>query len=365
MTRYRKLSTTLMLLTATALAGVAVASAPALAAPGGVQGPNPGAPGQIKKGALVLDQQGNFYVGGTIELRSPNTTNGALPGDGTAQGHIAVNQAYVQYQIPVSQKYKYPIVLMHGGGHTANIFMTTPDGREGWFTSLTRRGFAVYAVDGPNRGRAGWDPTARIQATVGLAAASAMEGVNIYTEESAWTAFRWGPTFGTFYSNTQFPKANVEDYIRQIQPAYRNLPAPAEQVQNNLMRDDLRALVDKIGPCILLGWSTGSINVMQAASSPTYAPKVKGLIGIEGFTAGSGGDPNVVKTIPEITLYGDNANPVASQAWSATINGLGGNSTTTYLPDVGIFGNGHTMAAELNNEQIADLLENWIKQHVK
>ena len=65
---------------------------------------------------LVLKEQGNFYVGGTIEFRSPNTTNNALPGDGTAPGHIAVNQAYVQYQIPVAQKYKYPIVLMHGGG---------------------------------------------------------------------------------------------------------------------------------------------------------------------------------------------------------------------------------------------------------
>jgi pimeloyl-ACP methyl ester carboxylesterase len=322
------------------------------------------APPSHANNPLVLDAQGNFYVGGTIELRSPNTTNAALPGDGTAPGHIAVNQANVQYQIPVAKKYKYPLVLMHGGGHTANIFMSTPDGREGWFTSFTRRGFAVYAVDGPNRGRSGWDPTARIQATVGLAPASSMEGVNIYTEEGAWTGFRWGPTFGTFYPNTQFPKAYVEEYIRQIQPAYRNLPAPAEQVQNNLMAADLRALVDKIGPCILLGWSTGSLNVMSAASSPVYAAKIKGLIGIEGFTASSGGDPAVVKTIPQLTVIADHRDPAPNQAWSALINSLGGDSTTVYLPDVGIFGNGHTMMAELNNEQIADLIENWIKQHV-
>jgi pimeloyl-ACP methyl ester carboxylesterase len=314
---------------------------------------------------LVLKEQGNFYVGGRIELRSPNTTNAALPGDGTAAGHIAVYQANVQYQIPVAQKYKYPIVLMHGGGHTANIFMSTPDGREDWFTSLTRRGFAVYAVDGPNRGRSGWDPTARIQATLDPTQAPFMQGVNIYTEEGAWTGFRWGPTPGTFYDNTQFPKDYVEAYIKQIQPAYRNLPAPAVQVENNAMRDDLRALVDRIGPCILLGWSTGSTNVMQAASSPSYAPKVKGLIGIEGFQASSDGDPNVVKTIPQLTVIGDHSNPTNQQAWSATINGLGGDSTTVYLPDVGIHGNGHTMMAELNNEQIADLLEDWIKNHVK
>jgi len=68
-----------------------------------------------------------------------------------------------------------------------------------------------------------------------------MQGVNIYTEEGAWTGFRWGPTPGTFYDNTQFPKDYVEAYIKQIQPAYRNLPAPAVQVENNAMRDDLRA----------------------------------------------------------------------------------------------------------------------------
>jgi pimeloyl-ACP methyl ester carboxylesterase len=314
---------------------------------------------------LVLKEQGNFYAGGTIEFRTPNTTNNALPGNGTAPGHIAVNQANVQYQIPVAQKYKYPIVLMHGGGHTANIFMSTPDGREGWFTSFTRRGFAVYAVDGPNRGRSGWDPTHRIAATVGLEPPSAMEHVNIYTKEAAWTGFRWGPTFGTWYDNTQFPKDYVDDYIRQIQPAYRNLPPPAEQVQNNLMAADLRALIDKIGPCILLGWSTGATNVMGAASSAPHAAKIKGLIGIESFTSNNSAPLDLVVNIPVLTITGDHANPANSQAYTALLTTLGGDATTVFLPDAGIFGNGHTMMAELNNEQIADLIENWIKQQVK
>ena len=86
------------------------------------------------KNPLVLKEQGNFYVGGRIALRIANTTNAALPGDGTAAGHIAVYQADVQYQIPVAQKYKYPIVLMHGGGHTANIFHDDSRWARGWFT---------------------------------------------------------------------------------------------------------------------------------------------------------------------------------------------------------------------------------------
>jgi hypothetical protein len=91
---------------------------------------------------------------------------------------------YVEYQIPTVLKYKYPIVFMHGGGHTGEFFRTTPDGRQGWFTSFTRRGFAVYSVDGANRGRAGWDPTKRFAATQGLLDPSLMEPANIYSEQS-------------------------------------------------------------------------------------------------------------------------------------------------------------------------------------
>ena len=37
---------------------------------------------------------------------------------------------------------------------------------------------------------------------------------------------------------------------------------------------------------------------------------------------------------------------------------------TFYLPDVGIEGNGHTMMLELNNEEIADFIEQWIRDNV-
>ena len=44
---------------------------------------------------------------------------------------------------------------------------------------------------------------------------------------------------------------------------------------------------------------------------------------------------------------------------------MGDDASTVWLPDVGIKGNGHTMMAERNNEQIADLIEAWIEQHVR
>jgi pimeloyl-ACP methyl ester carboxylesterase len=309
---------------------------------------------------LVLKEQGTFYVGGTVEFRNPNTSS-TTPDPRSLPGSIAVHQMYVEYQIPLLRRYKYPIVFMHGGGHTGEFFRTTPDGRQGWFTSFTRRGFAVYSVDGSNRGRAGWDPTNRFAVSQGLLPYTALESANMYSEESAWVAFRWGPSFGTPYANTQFPLDHVNDYLKEIQPAYRDANA------NPNLQGDLEALVDKIGPCILLGWSTGTGNVMVAAtSSPARIQNVKGIIGIEGYPGAAGNRPPDADAakVPFLGLNGDFLDPAPFEAYAALLRALGGDATSVHLPDIGIFGNGHTMAIEKNDEQIADVIEQWIKKHV-
>jgi pimeloyl-ACP methyl ester carboxylesterase len=269
---------------------------------------------------------------------------------------------YVEYQIPEHLKYAYPIVLMHGGGHTGEFFRTTPDGREGWFTSFTRRGFAVYVVDGANRGRAGWDPTNRFAVSQGIEPSTALESGNMYSEQSAWVAFRWGPNYGVPYPNTQFPLDSVNEYLNEIQPAYRDPP------ENGYIAADLGALVDKIGPCILLGWSTGTGNVMVAATStPQRLSLVKGVIGLEGFPPAAGNAPplNLIAKIPFLGLVGDNTSKAPFQAYTDSLVALGGDATTIWLPDIGLYGNGHTMAIELNDEEIADGIERWINTHVQ
>ena len=72
---------------------------------------------------LMLKAQGTFYVGGSIQFRDPNTSS-TTPDPRSLPGNIAVDQMYVEYQIPVAAKYKYPIVFMHGGGHTGQFFRT-------------------------------------------------------------------------------------------------------------------------------------------------------------------------------------------------------------------------------------------------
>ena len=68
-------------------------------------------------------------------------------------------QMYVEYQIPVRAR-KYPLVLIHGGSHTGVGWQTTPDGRPGWADYFVRRGWKVYNVDQPGRGRSNYVPEA-------------------------------------------------------------------------------------------------------------------------------------------------------------------------------------------------------------
>jgi hypothetical protein len=47
------------------------------------------------------------------------------------------------------------------------------------------------------------------------------------------------------------------------------------------------------------------------------------------------------------------------------VNAAGGDGTVLVLPDAGIKGNTHMMMMDSNSEQIADIVESWIKEHVR
>ena len=67
-------------------------------------------------------------------------------------------QAYVEYQIPRKRTQPYPLVIVPGAAQTATNFIGTADGREGWTQYFLRRGYAVYVVDQPGRGRSCYQP---------------------------------------------------------------------------------------------------------------------------------------------------------------------------------------------------------------
>jgi len=119
---------TLRLISALSAAAVLAAGC-AASGPAGVNGP------------LVIQEQGSFAVGGRAITDPDGKT---FHGD----------HAFVSYQVPVNAR-KLPLMLWHGAGQSAKTWETTPDGREGFTNLFLRRGFAVYTIDQPRRGRAG------------------------------------------------------------------------------------------------------------------------------------------------------------------------------------------------------------------
>lgn len=183
---------------------------------------------------------------------------------------VMTGQLYAEFQIPQDLSCPYPVIMVHGGSQSGTNFTGTPDGREGWAQHFLRRGFAVYVVDQVGRGRAAYrpelqgpvrhpDPDGAQQRFV------ALKRFNLWPQAAQHTQWPGGdapgdPVFDQFFAS-QLP--TIADFTTQ-------------QILN---RDALIALIDKIGPAILLTHSqSGAFGWPVADARPDA---VKALIQVE------------------------------------------------------------------------------------
>ena len=309
---------------------------------------------------LLLADEGSFFVGGHVE----RSEYPSVPG---AAGRIFVGQMYVHYRVPLKRQHRWPIVMVHGGGLTGATYETTPDGREGWATYFARRGFAVYVVDLPGRGRAGFDPTPINRAAV-QKDASSLHGLIRRTEEYAWIAYRFGPANGVAYPGGQYPTEAVDALSAQGVPtAEMFLPDGLTSAAPNA----LAALLDKIGPAV----------VMAHSQSGPFADKlvelrprlVRAVINIEASQGTVPTDAEIAayKNVPDLELFGDNVtgNPTVTgqsrydgrKSVVSRIKAAGYDADIVALPDIGLHGNSHLLMQDRNNLEVANFLIRWIE----
>jgi len=186
--------------------------------------------GPQSRAPLVLADEGTFYAGGHYD-----------------QEHFArhiVGQVYVEYRIPAELKHPFPIVLVHGGNQSGSGWFSTPDGRPGWAQYFLRQGYAIYVVDQVARGRSAVVPEA-----YGLVA-TAQPLQYVLEKFTSQERYKLWPQASL---HTQWPgKAEPGDpafdqYWSSDIPGMQNRTL---QAQMNI--DALAALLDRIGPSILL-----------------------------------------------------------------------------------------------------------------
>ena len=223
---------------------------------------------------LTIARQGSFFVGGR-QVRGAGSYNpaglsgSADPDSLTDDGQTYwIDQMYVQFQEP-AQVRGLPLVFVHGGSCTGQVWESTPDGREGFATLLLREGLPVYVVDAPRRGRSGF-PSFNSR----FGELSGREVVPPTTRragmEWTWDGWRLGPALGKFFPDTAFPARCVEDFYRGL------VPMVADDAE--LTARCLGELLKRIGPAVLITHSVGGIAGWYTAAR---SPVVRAVVAFE------------------------------------------------------------------------------------
>ena len=351
---------------------------------------------------LIVAKQGYFFVGGKY-FQTPD-------------GRFMSEQMYVEFQIPASVTHPYPIVMFSGGGQSGLNYTGTPDGREGWMQYFVRQGYAVYVLDQPSRARSAHQPE------VGEQTRRATEYV-----QQRFTAPERSNLWPQARLHTQWPGTGVagdpvfDQFFAQNYPSLTSFPR-----QQELNRDAGAALLDRIGPAILLthsqsgtfGWLVAdarptlvkAIVAMEPSGPPvhdnvekgapdwfedgplskpygltapplTYDPPVARPAELKFVRQEKPDAPNVVRcwaqAEPARALVNLQRIPILVLQAEASYHATYDHCTVAYLrqarvstvqfvrlADAGIRGNGHMLMLERNNQDIAAVIDRWLQKSV-
>jgi hypothetical protein len=324
---------------------------------------------QRANGPLTIASQGSFFVGGE-KKQLPQPPPGT-PGAAFGGGEIMVHQMYVQYQIPQRGNRHVPVVMVHGCCLSSKTWETTPDGRMGWNEYFLRQDRSVYLADQVSRARSGFDSTVIAAVKSGAQPPSALPDVLSASHQVAWTVFRFGPRFGEVFPGAQFPVEAIDELYKQMIPDLNALlPTP------NPTWTNMAALAKQLNGAVLMGHSESGFFPEQAALLD--ASGIRGMISIEQPCAELN-EAQIAKLapIPTLMVFGDYLDAVpgsfvnwqtsadSCQAFVDKVNAAGGDATMMHLPKLGIRGNSHMLMQDKNSDQIADLVIEWIDEHVE
>jgi hypothetical protein len=307
-----------------------------------------------------------------------------------------------------------PIGIVHGCCLSTKSWQTTPDGRMGWDEYFVRQGFDTYMIDQVSRARSGFDAVAynsvRYGVTpcvaTGTVACPQNPNILIASDQFAWNVFRWGTTACTaspcsttttpnsgirFPMNTVGvgPGSNLQFYnmvIPDLNATLSGAPSPADPAGFYNTPAQMAELARELGGAALMGHSESSSFPTRAALQPASgcypyttaaACKVKAIIQLETGCFGNltPAEIDTLKHIPILIEEGDfypTARPVAPcPQMIQQITAAGGDIKYAHLPDLTknslykgspgpIHGNEHMVMLDNNNQQIAQIIIDWL-----
>ncbi|KAJ4416053.1 hypothetical protein N0V82_006976 [Gnomoniopsis sp. IMI 355080] len=339
-----------------------------------------------------------FYVGGRW-----------IDNDYTS-GNVTADQLYVEKLTPaggVTQD--KPLVFFHGGAVSGVQWLNTPDNRKGFASYFLDQGYMVYLLDHTGAGRSSQEDTTDYT----LWNSTTVEGL-----VSGFTAPELNPTYPQAVLHTQWPGTGQKGdpyftaFSKWVIPFTENWA-----YGETSMRASGCALLELLGPSYLISHSSGAqYPIVISNDCPQY---VAGNINLEhstqpfwnyGTTLNSGSDfrlwglantylsydppvsnytelnktwvgndtlasrrcylqaeparqlPNIT-SVPYLCLTGEaSVHATYDHCVIDFLEQAGGNPTWIKLADRNIKGNGHFSMLELNNLEIAAVVDEWIQE---
>ncbi|KAL2149712.1 hypothetical protein VTH82DRAFT_8364 [Thermothelomyces myriococcoides] len=321
--------------------------------------PNPGDP----DGPIMLRQSGGFTIGGKVieNPRNPNMT-------------LSCDHGYVEYFWPWKPR-KTSIVMWHSS--STQTFQNRWDGGPGFKDMFLRRGYPVYLWDGPRVGRANW-------------ACERTSYAPDYRDQANFVAWNFGPRFGEWWPDVQFPTEDEEAWQQATSSRYVEYDSE-ESVNLEAGAAAIAADSGRLGDSIVyLGNSASGLRAqMTAVKSNTT--NIKGIVCYEsygyvfpeghGIEPGFGSNPfgpiivskeefKKLAQVPAIQfLFGDHRDESfiylnQSRQAAALINEYGGNAEVILLgKDKGLKGTTHIAFADMHNDKVAKLLDEFLEEN--
>ena len=320
---------------------------------------------------LVLKAQGSFFVGGEKAEQTQVELGGLGPG-----GHITVNQMYVRYMVPQGGDGNVPVVMVHGATLTGKSWETTPDGRMGWDEYFVRKGHPVYVPDQVGRGRSGFNQAALQRRARGLGAGGQPPALAAIQRRGRLAELplrleAWRSLPGQSVPGDRRGRALEAGCAR------RQLWRPAHA------QPDVQGVV---GSRRSIEWrgADGTLAVRprfrwrRRCSIPTR-PGVSCWSSRVSVPARYTDEQiKTLATVPVLVVFGDHRDTptgISSRpSWQLSFDGCqeligrlkaaGGQAQMLDPAERGIRGNSHMIMQDKNNLQIADLILQWIDEHV-
>ena len=342
-----------------------------------------------------------FYVGGEYSY------------DENLRERVMNGQIYVEHLSSNSiEQQAYPLVFIHGAGTTGTNWLNTPDGREGWATYFVEQGYEVYLIDQPARGRSPLSPNVNLT----------LRSFTTERVEKQFTATDIYQLWPQASLRTQWPgdnettKGQMGDAVFDAFYASTVQYVADKKSRQTSLQKAGAALLDKIGPAVLVAHSQGATPSWLIAD--VRPQLVKGIVAIEptgppfrdqvfsnkstrswGLTdifltydppVNSSSDllieeiPSTNLNLSSCILQKEPARklvhllniPILIEIGQASYHAVydhctaefllqaGANVELIRLENIGIYGNGHMLMLEKNNLEIAEVIHQWLQKNI-